>query len=79
MKWYSKSTFVKLFLRLFASWTTPVIGQVLKSNTVMRGGIIDIAADGANVDSGRFLFSEIDLGEDHVCGIFQIHHNDLTR
>ena len=47
--------FVELFLGLFAARAAPVGRQVLERDAVMFGGVIDIAADGADVLAGRRL------------------------
>ena len=70
----SKLRLIKLFFRLFAARAAPVIGQVLKRNAVVFGGVVDIAANGANIDSRRFLRGEIDLGKNRRDGMIQIHY-----
>ena len=55
--------FIEFLLRLLATGTTPVVGQVFESNAVVLCGVIDIAADGADVLTGGFLLGEIDFGQ----------------
>ena len=46
---------VELCLRLLATWTTPVIGQVLESHAIVFCRVIDVAADGAHILTTGFL------------------------
>ena len=46
---------VEFLFWLLAARTAPVGGQILERDAVMFGGIIDIAADGADVLAGRRL------------------------
>ena len=41
--------FVELLLWLLATGATPGVGQVLESDAVVLGGVVDVAADGADV------------------------------
>lgn len=43
------SGLVELFLAAFAAWAFPVVGEVLKGNTVVFGRVIDISAHGADI------------------------------
>ena len=61
-------------LRLLATRTTPVVGQVFEGNTVVLCWVIDVAADRADVLAGCFLLGEIDFGQNGRHRIIQIHH-----
>lgn len=50
---------IKLLLPLLASRTFPVFRQVLEGQAVVLGGVIDIAANGADILAGGFLLGEI--------------------
>ena len=55
---------VVFVLRLFAARATPVGREVLERDAVMFGGIVDIAADGADVFAGRGLEDDFAHGDD---------------
>ena len=55
---------VELLLPLPAPRTLPVVGQVLEGHAIVLGGVIDVAADGADILAGGLLLAEIHLGQD---------------
>ena len=46
--------FIEFSLRLLATRAAPVVGQVFEGNAVVLCGVIDIAADGADILAGGF-------------------------
>ena len=65
---------IKLLLRLLATGTTPVIGQVFEGYAVVLCRVIDIAADRADVLTRSFLLGEIHFGQNGRHGMIEIHH-----
>ena len=55
---------VVFVLRLFAARATPIVREVLERDAVMFGGIVDVAADGADVFAGRRLEDDFAHGND---------------
>ena len=66
--------FIEFLLRLLATGTTPIVGQVFESNAVVLCWVIDITADGADILAGGLLLGEIDFGQNGRHRIIQIHH-----
>lgn len=60
---------IELLLPLPASRALPVFGQVLEGHAVVLGGVIDVAADGADVLAGGLLLGEIHFGQDGRHGV----------
>ena len=56
------SSFIELLLPLFASRAFPIVRQVFEGHAVVLGGVIHVAADGADVLAGGLLFGEIHIG-----------------
>ena len=65
---------VKLRLRLLATGTFPVFGQVFEGDTVVLCGVIDVTTDGADILAGCLLLGEIDFGQNGRHRIIQVHH-----
>ena len=65
---------IKFLLRLLATRTLPVVGQVFKGNAVVLCGIIDVTADGADILAGCFLVREIHFGQNGRHRMIEIHH-----
>ena len=65
---------IEFLLRLLATRTLPVVGQVFKGNAVVLCGIIDVTVDGADILAGCFLVREIHFGQNGRHRIIQIHH-----
>ena len=68
------SRLVEFLLRLFASRALPVVGQVVERDAVVLGGIVNIAADRADVFAARFHIAEIDLRQNGRDRIVKIDH-----
>jgi len=54
-----RSRSVELRLRLLAARALPVVRQILERDAVVLGGVIDVAADGADVFAGGLLPGKI--------------------
>ena len=65
---------IELLLPLPAPRALPIVGQVLEGHAVVLGGVIDVAADGADVFAGGLLFGEIHFGQDGRHGVVEVHH-----
>ena len=65
---------VEFFLALLAARALSVGGQVLEGNAVVLGGVVDIAADAADILARSFLCSEIHFGQHRRHGVVEIHH-----
>jgi AraC-like DNA-binding protein len=50
---------IELLLRLLASRTTPIVGQVFESNVIVLCGVIDVTANGADVLARSLLLGEV--------------------
>lgn len=60
---------IKLLLPLPAPRALPIVGQVLEGHAVVLGGVIHVAADGADVLAGGLLLGEIHFGQDGRHGV----------
>ena len=65
---------VKFLLRLFATGTAPIIGQIFEGYTVVFNWVINIPADGADVFAGSFFLIENHFGKNCRNGIVEVHH-----
>ena len=65
---------IKLLLPLFASRAPPIFRQVFEGHAAMLGGVIHVAADGADVLAGGLLLGEIHFGQDGRHGMVEVHH-----
>ena len=50
---------IELLLRLLATGTTPIVGQVFESNAIVLCGVIDVTANGADVLARSLLLGEV--------------------
>ena len=56
-------SFVELLLALLATRALPVVRQVVECHAVVLCGVINIAADRADIFTGGFLLGEVHLGK----------------